>query len=268
MQAVSSYGGGLEQRGARSVIAASGPKLHSGRRATIAAQIYRHLRTQIVTGAFVPLQSLSESELAESFGVSRTPIREALSKLEEESLVSILPQYGTFVAPIRSEDVFSGQFVRQSLECAAIAEAAERCDEQAARLLRENLRLQHASRSGAFFEADDALHRTLMAMAGREAAWHVVDAAKVTLDRVRHLSIRTFRKRQETIQEHKDIIDRVIAQDGEGAAKAMAIHLRGAFASTRRIMDAHPEFFRETHEVFRPTRTRRADRSAPSTAVS
>src|ERR1700761_4870476 len=104
-------------------------QLASGRRATIAVQIYRHLRRQIVAGDYAPLQPLSENELAAVFGVSRTPIREALGKLEEEKLVSILPQYGTFVSPIVIDRVFSDQFVREAIECAAIGEAAARCKE-------------------------------------------------------------------------------------------------------------------------------------------
>src|SRR6266436_1420473 len=90
------------------------------RRQTIAVQVRALLRRDIIAGRLLPRTMLSEQELSQRFGVSRTPIREALIKLAEENLVEIYPQYGSFVAPIKLQDVFDSQFVRESLECAAI----------------------------------------------------------------------------------------------------------------------------------------------------
>ena len=78
---------------------------------------------------------LSEQELSQRFGVSRTPVREALIKLAEENLVETYPQYGSFVAPIKLRDVFDSQFVREALECAAIERAVERIDAAQAKAL-------------------------------------------------------------------------------------------------------------------------------------
>jgi len=241
----------------------AGPaELHllTGRQATIAVQIYQHLRRQIVAGDFVPLQPLSENELAASFGVSRTPVREALGKLEEERLVSILPQYGTFVAPIRTDRVFSDQFVREALECAAIDLAAVRCAAPDAAALRAIIEDQRAAPSDkAFFAADEAMHRALMVLAGQEAAWQVVDAAKVNLDRIRHLSARHTFKRLSILAEHEQIIGAVIAGDRDGAVAAMRLHLRGVFTSSGQMMQMHPEFFQGASGDPRPARRKRPD---------
>jgi GntR family transcriptional regulator, rspAB operon transcriptional repressor len=237
------------------------PVLRSSRAATISVQVYRHLRERIVAGGYVPLQSISENELAEAFGVSRTPVREALGKLEEEDLISILPRYGTFVAPIRVSRVASDQFVREALECAAVAEAASRCTERDAAALRDILQRQASARTdAAFFEADETMHRTLMALAGRAAAWHIVDAAKATLDRIRHLSVRQTVKRRAILAEHARIVARVIAGDGPGAVSAMREHLRGVFTSTEQAMQRHPEFFHEAPGEPRPARRKRTAR--------
>ena len=233
-------------------------QLLSGRRATIAVQIYRHLRRQIVAGDYVPLQPLSENELAQHFRVSRTPIREALGKLEEERLVSILPQYGTFVAPIRTDRVFGDQFVREALECAAIGEAARRCTAEDGAMLRAIVEQQRAAPSErTFFEADEAMHRALMVLAGQETAWQVVDAAKVNLDRIRHLSARHTFKRLSILAEHEEIIEAVIAGDPERAVAAMRLHLRGVFTSCGQMMERHPEFFQGTSDDPRPARRKR-----------
>ncbi|HEV2676385.1 MAG TPA: GntR family transcriptional regulator [Aliidongia sp.] len=239
-------------------------QLTTGRRATIAMQIYRHLRRLIVAGDYAPLQSLSENELAARFRVSRTPIREALGKLEEEKLVSILPQYGTFVAPIVPDRVFSDQFVREALECAAIGEAATRCTEADARILWAIIEDQrNASSEKAFFAADEAMHRALMAVADQEAAWQVVDAAKVNIDRIRHLSVRHTFKRRLILTEHERIIDAVVAHDRERAVAAMREHLRGVFASSAQMMLTYPEFFQGAGDAPRPTRRKRPPGDIP-----
>jgi len=232
--------------------------LMTGRRTTIAMQIYQHLRRQIVAGDFPPLHPLSENELAAAFGVSRTPVREALGKLEEEHLVSIMPQYGTFVAPIVPARVFSDQFVREAIECAAIGEAASRCTPADAQILRAIVQDQHdAQTEKVFFAADEAMHRALMTLAGQEAAWHVVDAAKVNLDRIRHLSARHTFKRQSVLSEHERIIDAVVAGDRDGAVVAMRAHLRGVFVSCDRMMALYPDFFQGATSDPRPTRLKR-----------
>jgi DNA-binding GntR family transcriptional regulator len=234
------------------------PALIRGRGATIAMQIYKHLREKIVTGEYPPLRSLSETELATLFNVSRTPVREAFGKLEEEGLISIQPQYGTFVAPVRIDRVTGDQFVREALECAAVRMAAARCTRPDADALHAILHTQRASKTEkAFFAADEAMHRALLVLAGQEAAWHVLDAAKVNLDRIRHLAARAMFKRQSILQEHERIIAAVVAQNADEAEAAMRAHVRGIFASSEAMMQAHPEFFQANAANPRPARRKR-----------
>ncbi len=232
--------------------------LFRGRGATIAVQIYKHLRTQIVAGEYAPNHPLSESELAARFGVSRTPVREAFGNLEEEGLISIQPQYGTFVAPVRIDWVAGDQFVREALECAAVRVACLNCTKRDAEALRAILQTQRSCDTDkAFFEADEAMHRALLGLAGHEAAWHVLDAAKVNLDRIRQLAVRQMFKRQSILKEHERIIDAVIAGDPDEAAAAMRDHLRGVFASSEQMMRVHPEFFQANAADPRPSRRKR-----------
>ncbi len=233
--------------------------LISGRRATMAMQIYRLLRREIMQGHYKPLHSLSESVLAATYGVSRTPVREAFGKLEEEGLVAILPQYGTFVAPIRIDRVSGDHFVREALECAAVRRAAERCTQADAATLHAIIATQRSATTNdeAFFEADEEMHRALMALSGHADAWHVVNAAKVNVDRIRLLSVRQMFKRQSTLNEHERIIDAVVTGRADEAAAAMRDHLLGVFDSSQRMMAAHPEFFQATSGDPRPARRRR-----------
>jgi DNA-binding GntR family transcriptional regulator len=233
------------------------PKGEQPRRKTSSTQIYADLRHRIVTGSLRPLQSLSETELAATLGVSRTPVREALGKLEEENLVEIRPRFGTFVSPILPAAVMSSQFVREALECAAIIDAASSCTAVEGRALEAILAEQHRAEDGeAFIVSDDKLHRTLMTMAGQSVAWGVVNAAKAVIDRLRYLSVQKITKRHSVLSEHRQIIERVIANDPAGAAEAMRGHVRGVFASIEPCMAAHPEFFAWNQDGPRPNRHR------------
>ncbi|MFC0410747.1 GntR family transcriptional regulator [Roseomonas elaeocarpi] len=231
--------------------------LRSGRPATAALQLHQLIRGRIVSGHYPPLQTLSEKELAQDFGVSRTPVREALSKLEEEGLVSIQPQRGTLVSPISTARIRSSQFVREALECAAVGlGAALRTPAQVTelRLLLDRQRL--CDSEAEFLAADEALHQQLMALAGQAAAWTVVEMARIHLDRIRYLSVQRPSKRQSVLEEHARIIDRISAGDAAGATEAMRHHLRGVFVSTEEVMRDHPTLFEDAPDSFRPLRRR------------
>ena len=85
-----------------------------GRR--LADQVYERLLDEIVSGALPPGTPMAELDLCDRLGVSRTPVREALIKLADVDLVRILPQSGTFVAPVSREAFGHAQFIREHLE--------------------------------------------------------------------------------------------------------------------------------------------------------
>src|SRR3954471_1060919 len=87
-------------------------------------RVYDALREAIVSAELEPGRRLSENELADLLGVSRTPVREALVRLRDDRLVAIVPQLGTFVTLIGSDAVADAHFVREALECSAVRIAA------------------------------------------------------------------------------------------------------------------------------------------------
>jgi GntR family transcriptional regulator, rspAB operon transcriptional repressor len=217
------------------------------RRQTIGVQIRAILRREIIKGQLLPRSLLSEQELSQRFGVSRTPVREALIKLAEENLVETYPQYGTFVAPIKLRDVFDSQFVREALECAAIERAIERIDAAQAKALASILdrqrALHRASDSDGFFEADERMHALIMEIAGHPQAWRQVENAKAQMDRVRRLTFRIPKKLSSVIAEHNAIVECLIDRDQAGAIKAMRVHLRGLFRSVEILKKENASYF-------------------------
>ena len=215
-------------------------------RATV-QQIYENLHGRIVQGELRPGEALTEAGLAESYGLSRTPIREVFWRLNKEGLLRVVPQVGTFVAPISIAAVNDSQFVRETLECQAILDAAHAATPYDVASLRQLLATQteaiEADAIARFFALDEAMHRRLMEMAGRPSVWPMIASAKAQLDRVRFLSLKEPGWSVMILAQHAALIDHVAARDGEGARAVMQEHLRTAFAAIDRIAAENADFF-------------------------
>jgi GntR family transcriptional regulator, rspAB operon transcriptional repressor len=212
-------------------------------------QVYAQLRQAIETVEFPPGTRLSENELAERLGVSRTPVREALLGLRDDRLVEIVPQLGTFVARITRGALEDAQFIRESLECAAVADAAGHADEQDIALLRAIVDRQAQTRDAndlaRFYGLDDEFHSTLCAIGGRQIAWSISQRASGHLNRVRRLSLPVHDYINEMVCQHKAVVDAVADRDPEAARARLAEHLSSVLHGLGEIAHGHPDFFED-----------------------
>src|SRR5262249_28698609 len=210
-------------------------------------QIHAVLRRDIIVGHLAPRAILSEQEIAAGFGISRTPVREAMIKLAEEGLVEIFPQYGSFVAPIKLREVFDSQFAREALECAAVEKAVDRLDEPQDRQLKAVIdrqrALQRPQQREAFFRADEDMHMLILRIAGHGTAWHFVESAKVQMDRVRHLAITIPRKQASILAEHEAVVEALLSRDRNSAVDAMRTHLRAIFRTIEMLRNDKRDYF-------------------------
>lgn len=218
-----------------------------GRRGAAGAA-YAWLKREILAGRLRPGQTLSENEVATQLGVSRTPVREAIIRLESEGLLNVRPQIGTVVAPIDVEQVADGQFLREAIECRTARLAACRVRPDDARelkaLLREQARAVARHDQARFLVLDDRMHQHIVAMAGHPNVWRAVEDVKAQLDRVRMLSLEDRGWLKSIHAQHEAIVHHVLAGDGEAAANAMETHLRSVFASIDAIAGREPGYFR------------------------
>lgn len=216
------------------------------------ARVYLALRDAIVSSELEPGRQLSEHELAERLGVSRTPIREALVRLRDDRLVDIVPQLGTFVTRIGAGAVEDAQFIRESLECAAVRLAAERAGEDDVAALRGIIRAQEECRDrqdfARFYVLDDELHGALCELSGHGVAWALAQRANGHLNRVRRLSLPQPRYLEEMVAEHALVVNAVARGDADGAEEALRHHLRMVLAGLPAIRAEHPEYFEEEQE--------------------
>ena len=185
----------------------------------LAPQIFRALRQAIVMLRVKPNQALSETEIAQRFGVSRQPVREAFIKLREAGLVEIRPQRGTFVVPITRRDVMNARFIREAVEVAVVGELADKSTPATIKELRKLIDQQRAAASGndwpAFLALDDAFHRRLAESAGHSQAWAMLEAIKAQMDRVRYLAS-AARRRSLLIRQHAAIVEALAPQAPRG----------------------------------------------------
>jgi DNA-binding GntR family transcriptional regulator len=209
-------------------------------------QVYGALRNAIVSVQFEPGRQLSENELAEWLGVSRTPVREALVRLSDERLVEIVPQLGTFVSRISVAAVADAQFVREALECAAVRLAAERATrEDIAALNAIVARQEQVSDFDRWYVLDDELHAALFGLSGHQSAWTLAQRAEAHLNRVRRLSLPQPRYMGEMVAEHRLVVRAIERGDADAAEEALRHHLRMVLSGLDDLREEHPDFFEQ-----------------------
>lgn len=196
-------------------------------------RIYRLLRGLIVNLRLLPNQLLSINEVAESLGVSKTPVREAFIRLAEDGLVVIVPKKGTFVAPIDIQKAFEGYFIRAALESACAAALAAKRDARAVEALSAELAEQErsidAGDNDRFYVLDNRYHATMFEVAGMSRTRRLVDSAKAEVDRIKSLKsvYRFCRPERALLEEHAAVLDAIAAGDAEAARELTRRHLGG-----------------------------------------
>lgn len=210
-------------------------------------QIHRLLRGDILAAVLRPGEAMSEARMAVRFGVSRTPVREAFKRLVEEGFLMVVPQVGTFVAPIDLAAVHNSQFVRETLECRTVALAAERIRDADRRKLDAVIEAQaeavRRQDRPEIFRLDEVFHAEISRIAGHSAVWSLIESVKAQMDRVRCLSLETPSWSEVILHEHKIIASHVARHDVAGAEAAMRAHLRTVFATIDAIAKDHADAF-------------------------
>jgi DNA-binding GntR family transcriptional regulator len=193
---------------------------------------YRHVKERVLDGTLAGGELISEGEIAEALGMSRTPVRAAFTQLESEGLLRLYPKRGALVVPVSAqelEDVIETRWVieRYAIE-RAIADPGE-LPTQLAKSAERQARLK----GGEFVEADRAFHRSLVAATGNTILLGLYDSLR---DRQRRMARATMRDRDRglrTAAEHRAIADAIAERDAGLALAALRAHLDGALTSLR-----------------------------------
>jgi DNA-binding GntR family transcriptional regulator len=192
-------------------------------------KIYSSIRTEIISHRLRPGQPISEDELAKTYGVSRTPIREILRRLEQEDLVKIIPNKGIFVYELTNHDIEEVLEIRMILETAAARTAAMKIQDTQIKDLNEIESLMKkaikAKDSVLSFEADEKLHDFILLTAGNMRVRKILHTLMGQILRIRFISGHKPGRILTTVEEHREIIKAIKQKDPEEAEEKMRIHL-------------------------------------------
>ncbi|TWB96900.1 GntR family transcriptional regulator [Bradyrhizobium macuxiense] len=222
------------------------------RTATAAARIYAELRAELVSLQRRPGDPIVEAEIARSYGVSRTPVREAILRLSDEGLVEIFPQSGIFVSRIPLAALPEAIIVRRSLEETTTRMATERASASQIlglhAILERQREAQRADDRESFHQADEAFHAAIAEIAGHPGIWKLILQVKVHVDRFRWLTLPQRGRMAEVIAEHEAVMAAMEARDPAAAGAAMTRHLERLLADIAATQHNNPEFFDEQRQ--------------------
>ncbi len=197
-------------------------------RGSAAQRVESELRRAIIAMELPPGARLSEQDIAVRHGVSRQPVREALISLAKTRLVEVVPQRGTVVVKISVKKMMEVRFVREAIETAVVRRACEQFDPRARLRIDDLIDLQEkvARRDDhlAFQRYDEQFHIALTEGAGCPLAWHAVADIKAHMDRVCQLTLPGTQAMLPLVEQHRAIIARIDARDGDSAVAAMHHH--------------------------------------------
>ena len=209
--------------------------------------VYDYLKTQILSLKLKPKDKISESQICQKTDASRTPVREAIGQLVHEGLLYVLPQRGTFVAPIYVNEFLQAHFVRTAIEL-AILEKAVICwnEEFTAEALNCISEQQHAMQSQDyenFYQQDHRFHHVFARAAGMSGVTSYIDQTRLQLTRVRSLIVSKPGHMKAVISEHLAILHAVKSGDVEKSLLAMKYHLDTIFTTLTALQNEYESFF-------------------------
>lgn len=198
-------------------------------------KVYEDLKDMILTFKLKPGEAIGEVDIAQKFGVSRTPVRDAFKRLEAEGLIEVKSHIGTYVTLIDVNQISDAIFIREHIEKAVISELCQNYKISLNMRINYILRAQEkllenemdpVDLAQKFLEIDNEFHRTLFEAAGRESVWGYIESLQYHYNRLRMFVNRADRdKLRKVYEQHCQIVSAIERQDEEGAKVIYARHL-------------------------------------------
>lgn len=209
--------------------------------ATLVDVAYNEIKRRILTNEFAPNFQITESQLAELLGVSRTPVREALIRLEKEQLVENIPRHGMRVLPVSAQEMLEIYQVLTALESQAVYLLAQRpVENRGVQRLREYLQgMDDALEDGSiqkWAEADGMFHRSLFELCGNGKLMQAGLGFREQVDRARLVTLPLRKPPITSNKSHRELIDLIEKGDAEGAFGSHWKHRNRATAELTEIL--------------------------------
>ena len=191
--------------------------------------VFNTLRQAILRGELKPGERLMEIQLANKLGVSRTPIREAIRKLELEGLVLMIPRKGAEVAEITEKNMLDVLEGRRALEELAVKLACERITEEEIQELKDAAdafqKILSEKDITKIAEADEAFHDVIFKSTGNDRLIQLLNSLREQMYRYRLEYLKREEYHPQLLEEHQQIIDRITRKDQSEAAELIDRHI-------------------------------------------
>ena len=199
---------------------------------SLADQVFDHLENDILSGKYQRGEILTESKLSAELGVSRTPIREALRRLEQEHIIEESGK-GSVVIGINEKDLEDIFMIRKSLECQVAALAAKNRTEEQLKQLREALEFQefylNKNDPDQIKLMDSRFHETLYKLSGSTAFYDTLVPLHKKIQKYRRASVTNSSRAEASVAEHRKIYEAIEAKNTALAAKYASEHVENAY---------------------------------------
>ena len=208
-------------------------------------QAYKYIKTRIIDGTFSYNQLYSESQIAREIGISRTPVRDAVHRLCQESLIDIVPNKGFMLHKLNQQDVAETYDIRSAIEgCCARKAALARKTQETEDLLRQlkgSLDIQqqifeHSQDVASFAEEDQNFHRYLVLYSGNTAFIDLFDQYMYRIKKLACYSLARGNRMLETLKEHRRIYGAIASGDSKEAYEAVLFHMDAPYGVNLEIV--------------------------------
>lgn len=200
---------------------------------SLADQVFEHLETDILSGKYSKGETLTESKLSVELGVSRTPIREALRRLEQEHLIEEAPK-GVVVVGISEKDLEDIFQIREKLEGQVGAMAAQNRTDEQLDILREAVEFQEfylgKQNPDRIKSMDSRFHETVYKMSGSTIFYDVLMPLHKKILKYRRASVSDSSRAEASVSEHRAIYEAIAACDSVLASRLITEHLNNAYS--------------------------------------
>jgi DNA-binding GntR family transcriptional regulator len=213
----------------------------SDRPAALTDWAYKIIKDDLLRHDTPPGRQLHVEALAEQLGISRTPVREALLKLERDGLVHVVPRVGFFVSELSYEDIMELFELRELIETWAAERAARFLTaadlERMEQLIQESVWAVEQGDLSRFLEIDVEFHNLLIERSDNRRLVSMLEGVRDLMFRERIFSLRSQENIQASLGEHRRILEALSRRDGERAGKAMSEHLSNAGERLGRLFE-------------------------------
>lgn len=217
------------------------------KRRTSADIVFEQIYDQIISLGLMPGEKISEAEVAERFGISRQPVRDAFNRLDNLELIQIQPQRATQIKKFSLPSISAARFIRLALEVEIVKTATLNWSDGHCAAFDDSLAAQEKALTHldqvAFHRLDEDFHRLIAQTAQADFAFDLILEKKAQVDRICVLSLKDSAGMRLLVDDHRRIYDCIKAGDAPAAERALRLHLSRIETTITKIHHEHADYF-------------------------